>query len=318
MSRVSVVIPNYNGIKYMDTCMKCLEAQNYKDFDVIVVDNASEDGSQDIPLKYSDSLSVTVVKFMENLGFSAAVNEGILKSKAEYVFLLNNDAYAGKHCIEELVSKMDSDDTIFSAQALMLQYRDKNLVDSAGDYFSAMGWAFSAGKDKSAEMYVEDKEVFSCCAGAAIYRKKVFEQIGMFDENFFAYLEDVDIGYRARLHGYRNVLVTKARVLHVGSGASGSRHNAFKVKLSVRNSFLVMYKNFATWQRVVNMPLVGIGILIKTLFFARKGLYKAYNEGLKEYRIMKKKVSRTKAVNSKIYPGIERELFCNSFLRFVK
>lgn len=318
MSRVSVVIPNYNGIKFMDKCMKCLEAQNYKDFDVIVVDNASEDGSQDIALKYSDNLNVSVVRFTENLGFSAAVNEGIQKSRAEYVFLLNNDAYAGKHCIEELVRKMDSDDRIFSAQALMLQYRNKNLVDSAGDYFSAMGWAFSGGRDKHADLYVQDRDVFSCCAGAAMYRKDAFEHIGLFDENFFAYLEDVDIGYRAKLHGYRNVLAVRAKVLHVGSGASGSRHNAFKVKLSVRNSFLVMYKNFATWQKVVNMPLVGIGVLIKTLFFARKGLFKAYNEGLKEYRRMKKNVTRTRAVNSRINRGIEVELFCNSFLRFIK
>lgn len=315
MSRVTIVIPNYNGKEYMDKCMKCLAAQEYKDFNVIIVDNASEDKSQEIPLQYTDCLNIEVVQFYENLGFSVAVNEGILKSQAEYVILLNNDAYAGKSFVKELVNKMDSDSMIFSAQALMLQYKDRDIVDGAGDYFSAMGWAFARGKDKPSSYYTDDMELFSCCAGAAIYRRDIFDEIGVFDETFFAYLEDMDVGYRARLHGYRNVLAAKAKVLHVGSGSTGSRHNSFKVKLSARNSFLVMYKNFAVWQWIVNMPFIIMGFVIKTIYFIPKGLVRDYLAGVFSVASKKKELVKTQVPDRKIYIKLEQELFSNIFLR---
>ncbi len=318
MSKVTVVVPNYNGHEYIDKCLLHLCKQEYSDFKVIVVDNGSQDDSYNSVYKYSDELDIELVKLNSNYGFSRAVNEGIIRADSEYVILLNNDAYAGKKFIQELVNKMDSDDKIFSAQALMLQYANRNLVDSAGDYFSALGWGFSKGKDGKALKYTRDRKIFSSCAGAAIYRMSILDEIGLFDENFFAYLEDMDIGYRARLAGYRNVLATKARVLHVGSGSSGSRHNAFKVSLSSRNSILVMYKNFTVGQWIINLPFVVIGILIKLLFFARKKLAKDYIKGIVSALFTLKKVKRTKIVNKCTAMKIERELFVNIFSRLVK
>ena len=315
MKKVTVVIPNYNGIEYIDKCMSHLVKQDYRDFNVIVVDNGSTDLSREAALKYKDVMDVTVVELGENYGFSRGVNEGIARADSEYVSLLNSDAYAGKRFIGELVHKMDSDDNIFSAQALMLQYRNRELTDSAGDYFSAMGWGFARGRDKKASDYKKDREVFSCCAGAAIYRKSVFGEIGMFDEAFFAYLEDMDMGYRARLAGYINVFVPSAKVLHVGSGFSGSRHNAFKVSLSARNSFLVMYKNFAPWQWLVNMPFIMAGVCIKTAYFARKKLAGAYFKGVFGFFSQKKNVTKTKAADSTVYRKIQKELLSNCFLR---
>ncbi len=318
MNKVSIIIPNYNGKEYMDKCMQQLAKQNYSDFDVIVVDNGSVDQSGSIAMKYRDELKVSVIELNENLGFSRAVNEGIKASCSEYVILLNNDAYAETDCVGELVNIMESDSEIFSAQALMLQNRDCSLVDGAGDYFSAMGWAFARGKDKNASYYTTDRDVFSCCAGAAIYRKAVFDEIGLFDEAFFAYLEDMDVGYRARLHGYRNVFAAKARVLHVGSGSTGSRHNSFKVKLSARNSFLVMYKNFAWWQWVVNMPFIAAGFIIKVIYFIPKGLTKDYVKGVFSASSKKKEITGTKPVHKGMYGRLERELLKNCFLRLCK
>ncbi len=318
MSKVTVVIPNYNGIKFMDKCLSHLVKQDYQDFQVIVVDNGSEDESANIPLLYRDRLNISVICLGENCGFPKAVNEGIKASDGEYVILLNNDAYAGKHFVSELVRKMDSDERIFSAQALMLQYADRNKVDGAGDYFSAMGWAFARGKDKDAKNYTSDREIFSSCAGAAIYRRAVFEEIGLFDESFFAYLEDMDVGYRARLKGYINVLAARAKVLHVGSGSSGSRHNSFKVKLSARNSFLVMYKNFTRWQWVVNIPLIGMGYLIKVIFFARKNLAKDYINGVKEYSKYKGNVTKFQNAVPGAHRKIQAKLLKNCFLRLGK
>ena len=318
MSKVTVVVPNYNGQGYIDKCLLHLCKQEYDDFKVIVVDNGSQDDSYNNVYKYSDDLDIELVKLDSNYGFSKAVNEGIIRADSEYVILLNNDAYAGKNFIQELVKKMDSDNKIFSAQALMLQYSDHNHVDSAGDYFSALGWGFSKGKDGNALKYTKDKMIFSSCAGAAIYRMSILDEIGLFDENFFAYLEDMDIGYRAGLAGYSNVLAAKAKVLHVGSGSSGSRHNAFKVRLSSRNSILVMYKNFSVGQWIVNFPLVIMGILIKILFFARKKLAKEYIKGIVSAFFILKKVKRTKPVSKNIVFRIEHELLVNVFLRIVK
>ena len=318
MSKVTVIVPNYNGHEYMDKCLLHLCKQNYSDFKVIVVDNGSQDDICNSIYKYADDLDIELVKLDSNYGFSKAVNEGIIRADSEYVILLNNDAYAGKNFIQELVKKMDSDEKIFSAQALMLQYGNKNLIDSAGDYFSALGWGFSKGKDGNTIKYNRDYTIFSSCAGAAIYRMSILDEIGLFDENFFAYLEDMDIGYRARLAGYRNVLATNARVLHVGSASSGSRHNAFKVRLSSRNSILVMYKNFSVGQWIINFPLVAMGILIKILFFARKKLAKEYIKGIVSAFFTFKKVKRTKPVSKRIVCRIERELFANIFSRLVR
>ena len=318
MSKVTIVIPNYNGKEYMDKCLQCLKSQSYQDFDVIVVDNGSKDESHKIAYNYSDVMAIEVVCLSDNRGFSVAVNEGIKRAKGEYVLLLNNDAYATENFVDELVKKIEVDPLIFSAQALMLQDGNKELVDGAGDYFSALGWAFARGKDKEATYYTSDREVFSCCAGAAIYRKEVFDKIGLFEEEFFAYLEDMDIGYRARLKGYKNVLASKAIVYHVGSGSSGSRHNSFKVKLSSRNSFLVMYKNFAWWQWVINMPLISTGFWIKVLYFIPKGLTKDYVKGVFEMFSFMKKVEKTKAVKNRLRGRLNVELWKNCFLRLCK
>ncbi len=280
MKKVSVIIPNYNGEKYIAKCLNGLKHQDYRDFDVIIVDNCSEDGSLAVIDANSMGLDIRVITLDNNYGFARAVNEGIKASDGEFVILLNNDAYAGRRFVSSLLERITADEDIFSAQAMMLQYNNRKLIDSAGDYFCALGWGFARGRDCMAKNFTEECDVFSACAGAAIYRKKIFSRIGYFDEAFFAYLEDVDLGYRARIHGFRNVYAPKAKVLHVGSGSSGSRHNAFKVSLSSRNGILLMYKNFAPWQKAVNFLPVTAGILIKTAYFAKKGFAREYIKGV--------------------------------------
>ncbi len=315
MYKASVVIPNYNGEKYIDECMNALRKQREQSFEVILVDNASEDKSIAAFEAYND-LNIRTITLDENYGFSRAVNEGIKASESEYVILLNNDTHVGKNFVGALVDAMDEDDNIFSAQAHMLQYSDRTITDSAGDYFCALGWGFSRGKDEKASKFTERRDVFSSCAGAAIYRKSVFETIGYFDEVFFAYLEDMDIGYRAKLHGYRNVFIPEAKVLHVGSGSSGSRYNEFKTKLAARNSMLVMYKNFAGWQFLVNIPFILAGIILKSAFFAKQKLLKAYLKGILEAFVTAGKVERQKSCDiKKNYGTIQRELMRNILIR---
>ena len=313
MKKVTVVIPNYNGKEYLDKCLKALEKQKDAAFDVILVDNGSTDESYRVKGRYK--LKIDVVRFEENKGFSVAVNEGIRRSNTPFVILLNNDAYATPNFIKNLVDRMDWDDRLFSAQGLMLQENCKELVDSAGDLFCSMGWAFSRGKDKCLGPYVVPKDVFSSCAGAAIYRKNVFDEIGLFDENFFAYLEDVDIGYRAKLLGYRNAVVPESMVFHVGSGSTGERHNSFKVTMAARNSFLVMHKNFSGWQWILNGPAIGFGIIVKLIFFSKKKLANEYLEGLSQFRKIKKEVPTFNKGNFCNRWKIQWELVANSFKR---
>lgn len=128
-----------------------------------------------------------------------------------------------------------------SCQGKMLDYQNRHLIDDAGDYYCALGWAFARGKGRKEQRYMQRERIFASCAGAAIYRKEVFQKIGYFDERHFAYLED--IGYRANIFGYSSYFVSGARVYHMGSATTGSIHNEFKVRLSARNSLYVAYKN---------------------------------------------------------------------------
>ena len=170
----------------------------------------------------------------------------------------------------------------FSVAAKMIQLHHPELIDSAGDLYTVAGWAVPRGNGHPVSRYIHSCAVFSACAGAALYRREIFDEIGLFDERHFAYLEDIDIGYRARLYGYRNIFEPKALVRHVGSGTSGSKYNAFKVSLSARNNVWVNYKNMPLVQRIINLPAIALGCLIKLIFFAGKGLAVQYLHGIKD------------------------------------
>lgn len=278
MSRVTVVIPNYNGKLFLQDCLESLSKQTFKDYDIVLVDNGSSDGS--IAFLKEKYPYVKRIELRENTGFANAVNLGIQSTGAEYVFLLNNDTMCDEHALEALVKVMDKKPAVFSAQAKMLQVKPPYLVDDAGDYYCALGWAFSPSKDKENHKYYKRTNVTSACAGAAIYRREVFDEIGFFDSEHFCYLEDVDVGYRARLFGYSNIVEPSAIVYHVGSGSSGSRHNAFKVELTAANNLYFIFKNFTVLQIIINFPLILLGVIIKHVFYVKKGLGKAHVSGL--------------------------------------
>lgn len=277
MTKTTVVIPNYNGIKYIDNCLRSLYGGT-KIPDVILVDNGSEDGSKELVReKYG---KVRMIEFEENTGFSSAVNAGIRAASTEYVLLLNNDTEADETMVENLEKALEKEPKAFSAGARMLRMDAPELLDGAGDLYCALGWAFARGKDKPSDAYEKPCRIFSACAGAALYRREVFGEIGYFDENHFAYLEDTDIGYRANIYGYYNIYVPEAKAYHAGSAVSGSRHNAFKVRLSSRNSIYLVYKNMPLLQILLNSPFLLAGFFIKILFFCRKGMGGIYLKGL--------------------------------------
>ena len=309
---VSVVIPNYNGEKYLKACLESLMEQSLKPEEIIIVDNASKDGS----IKYiNDNFKdkVTLIELDENYGFSVAVNAGIKRNKSEFVALLNNDTELHKDWLKGLYETITKDDNIFSACSKMIRYNERDIMDDAGDEYTILGWGSKIGDGKKISEYNISKEVFSSCAGAAIYRNSILKEIGLFDENFFAYLEDMDISYRARVYGYKNYYAADSVIYHVGSGTSGSRHNSFKVKLAARNNIFLLYKNMPGPQLALNFLFILIGILIKWLYFTMKGFGKDYIGGVIEGIRLRKKINRVKLKHNLYnYIKIEKMLIKNT------
>ena len=319
--KTTVVIPNFNGIDYLKNCIQSLEEEKDHKFAVCVVDNGSKDGSVLWLQTYHPEIKLIALK--ENTGFCHAVNLGIKNSDTEYILLLNNDTVVLQGFIKALEQSIEESKDIFSVSAKMIDMNGKILLDGAGDLYCALGWAFARGKGKNAAaIYNEKEEIFSSCGGAAIYRKKILDEIGYFDENHFAYLEDCDIGYRARIYGYRNYYEPKARVYHAGSAVSGSRHNEFKVRLSAKNSIYLIYKNMPFFQILINLPFLIPGFCIKYFFFLKKGLGKAYLEGIRMgFSLCKKQEGRKHKVKFSFshlpaYCKIQGMLWMNTWKRF--
>ena len=277
--KISVVIPNYNGVAFLTTCLESLFKQTYDSYEVIVVDNGSTDQSCDY---IKDNFpEVHIINLWENYGFSAAVNVGIKTCRGEYVALLNNDTEVDPNWLKALVHCLEQDKRIFAVSSKMIRFHQRDIIDDAGEQYTLVGWAFKRGEGLSGDKYDRDEEIFSACGGAACYRKSVFDKIGYFDERFFAYIEDVDISYRARIHGYRNVFCSKAIVYHIGSGTSGGqKYNQFKVRLSAQNNVFNIVKNMPIVQLIINSPFLLMGLAAKAVFFWRNGYLQAYKEGL--------------------------------------
>ena len=280
MNKVTVVIPNYNGEKYLKGCLDSIapSVQNAAiTYDIIVVDDASTDSSREIVRSYPD---VKLIEQKENGGFSASVNAGIKASKTPYVILLNNDTIAKPGFVQNLYNAIKKDNKCFSVSASMRTWDDENIIDSAGDIYCALGWTRARGRGKSAAGFSKSCKVFSTCAGAAIYRREIFDIIGYFDPVHFMYLEDLDVCWRAMLAGYNNTYDPTAIVKHFGSASTGSKYNSRKVIYSASNNIYVLYKNMSLIQLLFNFPLLLAGFGIKTLFFIKKGLGRDYLKGL--------------------------------------
>lgn len=312
--KVTVIIPNYNGKHFIEACLNSLSKQTCKSFKTIVVDNASSDGS--VEYLHAEYPKVETITLDQNYGFSKAVNVGIQHADTPYVILLNNDTIAAPNFIRELLRTIERSPRTFSVSSKMIQMYHPDLIDSAGDLYTLVGWGICRGTGRPISCYTEISRIFSACAGAAIYRRKVFEKIGYFDENHFAYLEDIDIAYRAKIHGFHNLYCPTAIVHHVGSGTSGSKYNAFKVRLSARNSIYLNYKNMPLLQLIINFLPLCAGYLIKWMFFLRIGFGKDYVRGVREGL---KNCKKQKKVPFQIhhlfhYIQIEIELIINTVL----
>lgn len=291
---ISIVIPNYNGQKYLKECLESIYVQDYilenNEYEIIIVDNGSSDGDYSWVELYQN---IVFIKLDQNYGFSKAVNEGIGRANGEYVLLLNNDTKLCDGFLKEIEKAIFANDNIFAVSSKMLRYNQPELIDDAGDDYNILGWAYKRGDGKSEKTFNKQERVFSACAGAALYRKKIFKEIGLFDEGFFAYMEDIDVSYRANIYGYKNIYEPKAKVYHIGSATSGSKYNSFKVRLAAKNNVYVAYKNMPILQLILNFPFLFLGFIIKWVWFRKIGFGKEYKEGFCEALRNLKQVEKT-------------------------
>jgi GT2 family glycosyltransferase len=252
MTTISVIVLNFNGKHHLEKCISALAAQTYGDFEVIVVDNASSDGSVD----YLEAQFpwVVIVKNEKNLGFAAGINSGIKHAQGDYILTLNNDTYADKHFLERIIEPMHSyaDVGMCACKMLFLDGR----INSTGICLSRSAAAWDRGMlEPDTGQYNTQEEVFGPCAGAALYRKEMLDEIGLFDEDFFLYLEDVDLAFRGRLAGWRCIYVPQAKVYHYHGGTTG-----FGSDLSVyygnRNVIWYAIKDFPRGLLITSLPFI--------------------------------------------------------------
>lgn len=296
MTSIAVIIVNWNGKKFIAECLDGLRRQRWRDFSITLVDNGSVDGSRE--LVQENYPEVKLIGLAENVGFAAANNMAIKATDSDYVALLNPDTVAEAGWLENLVKALEKHPAAGMTASKMLLYGHPDIIDRAGDVYTRAGTALLEGRGQPAGRYSRQKEVFGACAGAALYRRRMLDAIGLFDEDFFLLYEDVDLSFRAQLQGYKCLYVPQAVVFHKASSSIGD-DTPVSVYYSHRN---------LEWVFIQNMPA---GLFKKTLiphllydlaaflFFIGRGrggdFIKAKWHALKGVRRALKKRSRVQA-----------------------
>ena len=253
-TRVSVVIVNWNGRHFLERCFRALLAQTCRDFEIVLVDNGSQDGS--VPFVKEHFPQVRVITNSRNRGFAAANNQAIRATDAEFVATLNNDTEVDPAWLGELVQAADTDERVGACASRMLFADRPDVINSAGIALDRAGiaWDWRGGEKDNLEGQ-EPVAIFGASAGAALYRRAMLDEIGLFDEDFFAYLEDVDLAWRAQWAGWRALCVPTARVLHLHSGTA-VEGSPFKARLLGRNKVWLIAKNYPWPQLLWYFPAI--------------------------------------------------------------
>jgi len=241
MGLVNIVIPNLNGEKQLPICLESLRQQTFKDFDITVVDNGSQDGSLDLLQKRYQE--VKVIPLEKNYGFAFAVNRGIEATKGEFISLLNNDIELDPKWLEELHRALTNHPESGACGPKLMRYWERQRINVLGIRLNSNGEVeiIGAGRVDHGQ-YEEERYVFGVNAGASLYRRRMFDDIGLFDEAFFASFEDVDLSFRAQLAGYKAFYVPTAIGYHM-VGETIKRKRYFPTYLNNRNKILFLWKN---------------------------------------------------------------------------
>lgn len=269
--KVSVVIVNWNGEQFLERCLAALMAQTVKPREIILVDNASSDGSLAIVRCFPD---VRLMVQDHNVGFARGNNLAIKAASAEskWIALLNPDAFAEPRWLEALLLSAESHPGFDVFGSKLVNASNPMALDGAGDVYHMSGLVWRTGHGAPVPACAEkEREVFSPCAAAALYRRSALLKAGGFDEDFFCYVEDVDLGFRLRLAGCRCLYVPLSVAHHVGSGTTGGRHSDFSVYHGHRNLVWTFVKNMPEPLFWLLLPLHVTLNLVSIIWFALGG-----------------------------------------------
>jgi len=286
--KVSVIVLNYNGRHLLEECLESLLSQTYPAFEIIVVDNGSTDDSLPF-LEERYHARITLIKNSTNLGFAEGNNIGIAAAKGEYIALLNNDAVADMHWLEELVSAAQGSDATFSMWASKIMFYDRrDMIDTAGHLIYPDGLNRGRGKHEIDHgQYDTQEEVFFPSGCAALYAKKMIDEIGAFDRDFFAYGDDTDLGIKARLAGWKCFFVPTSVVYHRSSATAGI-YTPFKAYLVERNRIWVLIKYFPFWHIMISPWYTGIRLMLNAYAaLTGKGAAGKFAEGSSGFHLLK-------------------------------
>ena len=279
MAKISVVVVNFNGKRFLDDCLNSLAAQTYGDYEVIVVDNASQDGS----LEHVRSRFpwARIVENKVNLGSTGGNNSGIREAEGEFIVTLNNDTRVEKDFLEILARPM-SDPSIGMCGSKMVYPNGK--INSTALCLSRSGASWDRGASEEDQgQYDRQEEIFGACAGAALFRKKMLDEIGLFDEDFFIFMEDIDLTLRARCAGWRCIYVPEAIAHHL-HGATAGVGSDLTVYYGNRNIMWLPAKNYPLPFLITCLPWILGRNLMALAYYIMKGrgrvAFKAKWDGL--------------------------------------
>lgn len=239
---VSIVIVNFNGAHHLNECLTSIGNIDYQNYEVVLIDNASSDGSVDL-LK-NNFPRVRIVSLQKNNGFAEGSNIGAVHASGEYIVFLNNDTKVEKKWLSELVTEILSDSSIATCGSKMFFYGG-NIINHAGAAVTLLGNGYDIGFGQADSRAFNNKRpVGSTCGGSMIIRKDVFQRLGGFDADHFACAEDVDLCLRAWIYGFKNIYVPSSVVYHKYGGTLGKRQSAGRVFVCQRNRLVNILKNF--------------------------------------------------------------------------
>ena len=254
MPKVSVIILNWNGKKFLQECLDSLWGQTFSDFETILLDNGSSDGSAAYVREAYPWVQLATLP--ENIGFTGGNNRALMECSGKFIVTLNNDTKLEPGFLAALVAAAEGDPRIGMVATKMLNFYEKGRLDSVGVRIAPNGMGQNIGVgEQDCGQYDVLAEVFGPCAGAALYRREMLDEVGFFDPSFFAYYEDLDLAWRGRLAGWRCVTAPAAVVYHVHSATSG-KMSPFTVYHVQRNKWFVIVKNWPAALLVKRLPLV--------------------------------------------------------------
>lgn len=276
---ISIIIVNHNGAAFILNCIDSIFSANYRNFELIFVDNNSTDNSLKlVENRFGSNQRLKVVIFLNNLGFAEGNNQGASEAKGRYLFFLNIDTKVNPNYLTELVKIIESDPNIGAAQSKLLQMDKPAILDSAGDIMNCFCGTFNRGfGEKDEGQYDRVEQIFSARGAAMMVRKDVFRKVGGFDQRFFLGLEDVDLCWRIRLNGYKIVFVPRSVVYHKGR-AFTRKYPGELVFHGEKNRIYMLLKNYSLSNIFKYLPVV---ILIELhdafIFLCQKEFVKSFN-----------------------------------------